>query len=193
MASRPGGFDGDADAIYLVGSEIVGDHDVAGPQGRHEDLLDVGEKAEAVHRAVEHAGRGESGDAETRDERTRLPVALRRVIGHALTAGTPPVAAEEIRGDAALVEKWNHLRVQSRIQKLQGRIQFGGALSGRDQNAVQRTMSGLLKLMHPDQDASIPDESIEWAARLALECRRRVKEQQKRIGSAEFRNTHFSY
>ena len=29
--------------------------------------------------------------------------------------------------------------------------------------------------------------------RLALECRRRVKEQQKRIGSAEFRNTQFSY
>jgi len=28
---------------------------------------------------------------------------------------------------------------------------------------------------------------------LALECRRRVKEQQKRIGSAEFRNTQFSY
>ena len=39
----------------------------------------------------------------------------------------------------------------------------------------------------------IPDEDIEWAVRLALECRRRVKEQQKRIGSAEFRNTHFSY
>jgi hypothetical protein len=29
--------------------------------------------------------------------------------------------------------------------------------------------------------------------RLALECRRRVKEQQKRIGTAEFRNTRFSY
>jgi ATP-dependent Lon protease len=29
--------------------------------------------------------------------------------------------------------------------------------------------------------------------RIALECRRRVKEQQKRIGSAEFRNTQFSY
>lgn len=28
---------------------------------------------------------------------------------------------------------------------------------------------------------------------LAPECRRRVKEQQKRIGAAEFRNTHFSY
>ena len=29
--------------------------------------------------------------------------------------------------------------------------------------------------------------------RLALECRRRVKEQQKRIVPAEFRNTQFSY
>lgn len=39
----------------------------------------------------------------------------------------------------------------------------------------------------------MPDEDLEWAARLALECRRRVKEQQKRIGTAEFRNTQFSY
>ena len=39
----------------------------------------------------------------------------------------------------------------------------------------------------------MPDEDLEWAVRLALECRRRVKEQQKRIGSAEFRNTQFSY
>ena len=34
---------------------------------------------------------------------------------------------------------------------------------------------------------------MEWAVRIALEARRRVKEQQKRIGAAEFRNTHFSY
>jgi ATP-dependent Lon protease len=96
---------------------------------------------------------------------------------------------------------WNHLRASSRLQKLQGRIQFGGALSGRDVNATQKTMNGLLKLMYPyaigegveQADQAIPDEAIEWAARLALECRRRVKEQQKRIGSAEFRNTHFSY
>ncbi len=70
---------------------------------------------------------------------------------------------------------------------------FGGALSGRDTTAVKKTMSGLLKLMFPDPDADIPDDAIEWAARLALECRRRVKEQQKRIGAAEFRNTHFSF
>ena len=48
--------------------------------------------------------------------------------------------------------------------------------------------------MHPGSRRSpIPDEDLEWAVRLALECRRRVKEQQKRIGSAEFRNTQFSY
>lgn len=41
--------------------------------------------------------------------------------------------------------------------------------------------------------AVVPDEDLEWAVRLALEVRRRVKEQQKRIGSTEFRNTQFSY
>jgi ATP-dependent Lon protease len=40
---------------------------------------------------------------------------------------------------------------------------------------------------------AVSDEDLEWAIRLALEVRRRVKEQQKRIGAAEFRNTHFSY
>ena len=54
-------------------------------------------------------------------------------------------------------------------------------------------MDGLLKLTYPDRETTIPDEDIEWSVRLALECRRRVKEQQKRIGSAEFRNTYFSY
>jgi len=110
----------------------------------------------------------------------------------------PKVSKEQLTEHFGLVSDflsscWNHLRVQSRVQKLQGRIHFGGALSGRDTNAVQKTMSGLLKLMFPDENAEIPDDAIEWAARLALECRRRVKEQQKRIGSAEFRNTHFSY
>ena len=48
-------------------------------------------------------------------------------------------------------------------------------------------------MIHPCPDEPVPDEDLEWAVRLALECRRRVKEQQKRIGSAEFRNTQFSY
>jgi ATP-dependent Lon protease len=121
----------------------------------------------------------------------------------------PKVSRDQLTDHFGLVSDflsscWNHLRASSRLQKLQGRIHFGGALSGRDTNAVQKTMNGLLKLMYPYPTAEggeaaeyahqeILDEAIEWAARLALECRRRVKEQQKRIGSAEFRNTHFSF
>jgi ATP-dependent Lon protease len=39
----------------------------------------------------------------------------------------------------------------------------------------------------------IADADLEWIARLALESRRRVKEQQKRCLKSEFRNTHFSF
>ena len=92
-----------------------------------------------------------------------------------------------------LSECWNQLRRQSRQNILMGRVHFGGALSGRDTTAVQKTVGGLIKLMSPNPDVPVADDLLEWAVRLALECRRRVKEQQKRIGSAEFRNTHFSY
>lgn len=92
-----------------------------------------------------------------------------------------------------LSECWHRLRTQGRAGVLQNRVYWGGALSGRDITAVQKTISGLLKLVYPDPGTDVPDEDLEWAVRLALECRRRVKEQQKRIGSAEFRNTHLSY
>ena len=39
----------------------------------------------------------------------------------------------------------------------------------------------------------VADADLEWIVRLALESRRRVKEQQKRCFKSEFRNTHFSY
>ena len=92
-----------------------------------------------------------------------------------------------------LSECLSRLRSQSRLNLLQNRVQFGGSLSGRDTNAVNKTISGLLKLIYPDPNEAISDADLEWAVRLALESRRRVKEQQKRIGAAEFRNTHFSY
>ncbi|MCX7019633.1 MAG: protease Lon-related BREX system protein BrxL [Candidatus Sumerlaeota bacterium] len=92
-----------------------------------------------------------------------------------------------------LSECMSQLRSQSRINVLQGRVLFGGALSGRDTTAAQKTVSGLLKLLYPNPEMRPSDEDLEWAVRVALECRRRVKEQQKRIGTAEFRNTHFSY
>ena len=49
----PGGLEGALDAGDLVGPEIVGDDNVAGLQGRHQDLVDVGAEALAIDRAVE--------------------------------------------------------------------------------------------------------------------------------------------
>ncbi|MCD6532975.1 MAG: BREX system Lon protease-like protein BrxL [Deltaproteobacteria bacterium] len=119
---------------------------------------------------------------------------------HAYLPGwdVPKVSKELLTDHFGLVsdflsECWAQLRNQSRIGSLQNRVFFGGSLSGRDTNAVNKTVSGLLKLLYPGSEQEIPDEDLEWAVRIALEARRRVKEQQKRIGAAEFRNTHFSY
>jgi len=121
-----------------------------------------------------------------------------RVHGYLPGWDVPKMAPDLLTGHFGLVsdflsECWNRLRAESRISVLQNRVQFGGALSGRDARAVQKTISGLLKLISPDSGEPVNDDDLEWAVRLGLECRRRVKEQQKRIGSAEFRNTHFSY
>ncbi|MDZ4668554.1 MAG: protease Lon-related BREX system protein BrxL [bacterium] len=92
-----------------------------------------------------------------------------------------------------LAECWTRLRDINRVSTVLPRVDYGGALSGRDTTAVNKTLNGLLKLMQPNPEAPISDELLEWAIKISLEYRRRVKEQQKRVGSAEFRNTHFSY
>lgn len=118
---------------------------------------------------------------------------------HAFLPGwdVPKISKELLTNHFGLVsdflsECWSQLRNQSRVSSLQNRVFFGGALSGRDTNAVNKTISGLLKLLYPG-DGEVSDEDLEWAVRVGMEARRRVKEQQKRIGAAEFRNTHFSY
>ncbi len=88
---------------------------------------------------------------------------------------------------------WTKLRDTTRLPILQNRVFWGGALSGRDIEAVHKTISGILKLLFPDPEMEVEDDDLEWMVRLALESRRRVKEQQKRCLKAEFRSTHFSY
>lgn len=92
-----------------------------------------------------------------------------------------------------LSECWSRMRQISRLSTLQNRVFWGGALSGRDIEAVNKTCSGLVKLLFPDPEAPVPDEDLVEIVRLALESRRRVKEQQKRCLKSEFRNTHFSF
>lgn len=92
-----------------------------------------------------------------------------------------------------LSECWSRLRSANRVSVMQERIHLGGALSGRDIEAVNKTVSGLTKLLFPDPETYVNNEDLEWIIRVALESRRRVKEQQKRVFKSEFRNTHFSF
>jgi uncharacterized protein (TIGR02653 family) len=92
-----------------------------------------------------------------------------------------------------LAECWNQLRRISRLDVTQGRLEWGSQLSGRDRKAVNNTVNGLMKLLWPDPAMEVPDEALAWAADLALELRRRVKEQQALIGAAEFGEVDLSY
>jgi ATP-dependent Lon protease len=70
-------------------------------------------------------------------------------------------------------------------------FKFGSNLNQRDVIAVRKTVSGLLKLLYPagDFDKDAVRRSLEYA----LETRRRIKEQLKKIGGMEFYDVHFSY
>lgn len=68
---------------------------------------------------------------------------------------------------------------------------LGNQLRQRDTKPVRKTVSGLIKLMHPD--GKFIKEDVEQYLKWAIEMRRRVKEQLKRIGGMEFWDTNFSY
>src|SRR5678815_1364761 len=68
---------------------------------------------------------------------------------------------------------------------------MGAHLNARDRKAVRKTVSGLMKIIFPHGEATQGDlaEILEFA----LEGRRRVKEQLKKMGSFEYYHTSFSY
>lgn len=68
---------------------------------------------------------------------------------------------------------------------------LGNNLNQRDVIAVKKTVSGMIKLIHPN--GKFDKESVEEILRFALEMRRRVKEQQKKIGDMEFYDVNFAY
>ena len=68
---------------------------------------------------------------------------------------------------------------------------FGSHVGKRDRTAAVRTLSGLMKLIHPAGDCT-KEEMTEYVA-FALEMRRRVKEQLKRINPIEFSRVNLSY
>lgn len=70
-------------------------------------------------------------------------------------------------------------------------FKLGMQLNQRDTIAVRRTVSGMMKLIYPDGNYNKDD--VEKVLRFALEMRRRVKEQLKKIGGMEFYDVNFSY
>jgi ATP-dependent Lon protease len=90
-----------------------------------------------------------------------------------------------------LAEAFRILRKENRFDAVERYYRFGSHVEGRDASAAKRTVSGLLKLLHPDNNYT-KSELAEYLE-LAMEGRRRVKEQLKKRGSFEFHKTSFSY
>ena len=90
-----------------------------------------------------------------------------------------------------LAEALRELRKHNFTEIIDRDFALGAHLNARDRKAVRKTVSGLIKVLHPDGELS-PDELAELLE-LALEGRRRVKEQLKKMGSFEYYQTSFSY
>lgn len=90
-----------------------------------------------------------------------------------------------------LAEALRELRRHNFTELLDRHFSFGDHLNARDVKAVRKTVSGLIKLIHPAGEAS--REELAELLELGLESRRRVKEQLKKIGSFEYHQTSFSY
>lgn len=83
------------------------------------------------------------------------------------------------------------LRKTQESDALDKYFKLGKNLNQRDTIAVRKTVSGLVKLVYPNEDYA--KEELEEIIRIALEMRRRVKEQLKKIGGMEFYDVNFSY
>lgn len=88
-------------------------------------------------------------------------------------------------------EALRQLRKQSHVRALDGEFALGAHLSARDERAVRKTVSGLLKILHPHDEWSRSElrEYVEFA----MEGRRRVKEQLKKLAPHDYAKTAFSY
>lgn len=90
-----------------------------------------------------------------------------------------------------IAEYFREMRKRSFTDAFDKYFKLGTHLNQRDTIAVRKTVSGLIKLIYPN--GQFTKENIEEILRYALEGRRRVKEQLKKIGGMEFYDVMFSY
>lgn len=88
-------------------------------------------------------------------------------------------------------EALRELRKHGFTEAIDRHFSLGSHLNARDVKAVRKTVSGLIKLIYPHGEMS--REELAEIVELALEGRRRVKEQLKKLGSFEYHQTSFSY
>ncbi len=90
-----------------------------------------------------------------------------------------------------LAEFFREMRKENYGDAINKYFRLGRDLNQRDTIAVKRTVSGLLKLLYPHEEYD--KEAVRECLEYALEARRRIKEQLKRIGGMEFYDVHLSY
>lgn len=88
-------------------------------------------------------------------------------------------------------EALRQLRKDSFVRAIDEDFALGASLSARDEKSVRKTVSGLLKILHPHGEWTRAElrEYLEFA----LEGRRRVKEQLKKLAAHDYAKTAFSY
>jgi ATP-dependent Lon protease len=90
-----------------------------------------------------------------------------------------------------LAEALRELRKSNFTEIVDHHFGLGSHLNARDRKAVRRTVSAMMKILHPHGQVS--KEDLEELLAFAIEGRRRVKEQLKKMGSFEYYQTSFSY
>jgi ATP-dependent Lon protease len=90
-----------------------------------------------------------------------------------------------------LAEALRELRKHNFTEIIDRAFSLGAHLNARDRKAVRKTVSGLAKVLYPD--GQVTEDELAEILELALEGRRRVKEQLKKMGSFQYYQTSFSY
>jgi len=90
-----------------------------------------------------------------------------------------------------LAEAMRELRKRTHVRAVDEEFAFGSHLSSRDEKAVRKTVSGLLKLLHPHGEWTRAE--LRDYLEFAMEGRRRVKEQLKKLAAHDYARTAFSY
>jgi ATP-dependent Lon protease len=90
-----------------------------------------------------------------------------------------------------LAEALRELRRRSDVRAVDDEFALGTHFSARDEKAVRKTVSGLLKILHPHGEWTRGE--VREYLELAIEGRRRVKEQLKKLAAHDYAKTSFSY